>query len=167
MFRSGLTGARCVVSCDSDGMGSDGGLRWRWRWRLPAALVAGALLMVAASALPWASYRIGSLPAHRLGAGMFGLGLGALGVIGVLLVAAAGRRPFRALVYAEISVGVLAAALSIVIAGARIAHANSVTTASARPTSTSFGLGMPVGLLASAVLVVVAILDLSWPTEAH
>lgn len=126
---------------------------------LAGEVVGGVLAIVAAELLPWAKYRLNSMPAFvSVDAGSLTVVLVAVGTAGAVLAAAQLRWHALALAAAEVLVGGAALVLSVVMTAGRTAHANSFLSTSGG--STTFGAGSGLSLLAAFLLLAAALVVL-------
>ncbi len=136
------------------------------RWWLVWQGIAGVLLIIAATVLPWATCQIGSSSSTvLLLAGPFTWVLILLGVAAIALAAAQARGKATWAARASTVVGVLATVTSALTALTRIAHANDLIVNVGGSSAYAFGSG--VGVLAGVAVVIGSFASYRGPSDGR
>jgi hypothetical protein len=123
-------------------------------------VLAGALLVAAATWMPWASLKVGSTGATTtFKGGLLGAVLAVLGLVSVVLAVTRVRLRSSALSIPTLLVACVALACSIVMALTKISSANNVPKPGG--SETSYAYGAIVGVLASVALVALGVATLT------
>ena len=127
-----------------------------------AEIAGAALIVVAATALPWVRYQVrGARVVVSLDAGSLGAVLVILSVVAFAAGAVQVLYRSAALCWVEIATGAVVLVISVVTAASRISHANSMTVTAGGSTGFAVGCGLSIigGVVLTAAAVSVLILD--------
>ena len=123
-------------------------------------VVAGLLLLLAATVMPWATYEnVMKDVTTTFHSGDFGPLLVGIGIATVVLALVSLVRTFRILAWLQLGLGSAALVTSIVIALDKISAANHVVQVGA--SRTSYQYGAPVAVIASAAIVITSVIALT------
>jgi hypothetical protein len=123
----------------------------------PAALGAAAVLMiVAATAMPWATYKSDSAGTVHFGGGELGRAALLLAVTELALALCLGLKPAAFVSMAAVAVGVGSLGVAAALALHSIALANTVYRRAPGPSQSAYGLGSGIGLLAAVGMIAIA-----------
>jgi hypothetical protein len=140
--------------------------RETWAVRLAATQCAGAAaVIVAVTALPWTRYRLTGFDSKTLPAGSLGNVLIALAAGSVVLAVMAALTARRTLLILNTGLGAATAIITVIDAGRRISHANTLTESGGG--STVFGLGTAVALVGAVVVIAAAVVCLDRTGEGR
>jgi hypothetical protein len=121
-----------------------------------------ALVIVAATRMPWATYRdVGSNATTTFRGGPSGLVLAALGIVSLVGAAVSLVRRSAALDRAEMAVGCAAVVTSIVMTLSDISRANHAALAGEGPSRTSYTYGAGVAVLGSLAIATISLITLA------
>lgn len=124
-------------------------------------LLAGALLIVAATVMPFATYEdTSSHTTTTFRGGSLSAVLVVLAAVSIALAVVSLRQSARLLIGIQIAIGCTATVVSIVLALGKIRAANSVTAIN--PSRTSYGWGSVVAVATSAALAVTSVVARSY-----
>jgi hypothetical protein len=125
-------------------------------------VIGGAVLIVAATVVPWAYYRLrGSVASHWLSAGGFSWALVIAGVLAIVFGALQLVEPGTWLPRLNCVTGAAAAVIAVATALSRMAHANDLTVNSGG--TTSYSLGGPLGVGATLAIGIAAVVAAQRP----
>lgn len=121
---------------------------------------AGALLILAATALPWVSYSVGrpTLTSSFHG-GSMGVFLAVIGAAAIVFGLVAASRRVTWVLGTSLGIGAIAFIGSAALALSKMADANSLHVTG--PSQTSYAIGTAVGLVASLAIVLTALIGLT------
>jgi len=127
-------------------------------------LLAGALLIVAATIMPFATYRdVSARATTTFRGGSLGVVLAGLGALSIALVLVSSKRRARWLARINVAVGWFALVLAIVLALSKIQAANEIQlgTNVRGSSQTSYAFGSTVAIAASALILLTALVALA------